>query len=701
MKNLSKPSYSAAAATLAGTNPSGADGGGTTNEDAFCCDDSLGLFLVADGMGGYGHASEASQLVANTVREFILTQQSATNGAAAGVLKETLQALLKQAFDQANLKLCKLINERGTRMGSTATVALIRDQRLFAAHVGDARLYLIGRDFTLRQLTRDHRLPGSGSNLLERCLGQSLTIPVDICVEDLPACFAVLVCCDGVWTSVPDEVMAGIVRRTLCDEVARTLIDYAVNEGKSTDDVTAVYVESSAMTQLKRRLEIEEKERAPDLTPKTLEEILQYYLDQEMCEKLLHHWPRYLDTVIVRCQQHKNPLLMDLLAFFRRTNSDEFHQVLPKLWKLNCLPDEYLSDLANDLVAQEDTSEYAMSIYERNLKKNENHLLPAVVYAVGLIERDERNAAKEIITRVFARKPAPEAAETGKILRDLLRRKIPGEGPAIFIDWATRVRLPDIAEDLQALSYAIITQHRSWLPSLEEWLRRVTDGYPEDSSEREVADQCLNEINKGKEIIQLRAQVAQLQASMGRETRELQTRLAKMASERDAFERQNQGLQQDLQRAKDRLIDKQVECARWQRECERWKQTVRSESSPRHSNQDDLLTANTRREPPRRRVVILWIGYILVAALILLGCAWMAGIWPLCFLRDKAPQGTQANPRRNMEGGAPLQGTRQATVSANNLLVNTPTNAMGATSRPGQTPSPPRTTRPQVETRNR
>jgi len=140
------------------------------NQDAVCCDGPLGLFVVADGMGGYEFGNEASALVVEKIRSAISEKDplSVVTNAHNMVRADMWRSFLAHAIAQANVQLCRMAGERRAPMGSTATVALLRDQHLIVAHVGDCRLYLIGREFAPEALTRDHRAGGAGSNQLDR-----------------------------------------------------------------------------------------------------------------------------------------------------------------------------------------------------------------------------------------------------------------------------------------------------------------------------------------------------------------------------------------------------------------------------------------------------------------------------------------------------------------------------------------------------
>lgn len=239
----------------------------------------LGLFVVADGMGGHLAGEVASQWAVQTLKRelaplFRPQDPSATRRLSAealaaigsGVtvrLEETdLARLLAHAMERANqvlLGYARAYPEDAEGMGSTLTLAVVEDNRVTIAHVGDSRAYLWRQD-RLRQLTEDHSVPGAllkqgkitakeahrhpHRHILYRCLGLKPGLEVDIypSVQLLPG-DVLLLCSDGLWDMVyPDERLAaflssGDAPATVC----RRLVD-AANEAGGDDNITAVLV---------------------------------------------------------------------------------------------------------------------------------------------------------------------------------------------------------------------------------------------------------------------------------------------------------------------------------------------------------------------------------------------------------------------------------------------------------------------------
>ncbi|MDX1664953.1 MAG: protein phosphatase 2C domain-containing protein, partial [Candidatus Promineifilaceae bacterium] len=173
----------------------------------------FGLFIVADGMGGHLDGHRASQIVSRTVAEYALRtlyQPLLENGGA--TLRYSFQEIMEEAVLKANKAL--YIPEPQKAMGSTLTAALVLGSRLFLAHVGDSRAYLL-QDDALMAITTDHSvvraLQDSGQltdeevahysnrSLLYRALVGDELEGVDTYTRTLPARGLLMLCSDGLW----------------------------------------------------------------------------------------------------------------------------------------------------------------------------------------------------------------------------------------------------------------------------------------------------------------------------------------------------------------------------------------------------------------------------------------------------------------------------------------------------------------------
>lgn len=122
-----------------------------TNEDRCGEDLSLGLFLVADGMGGHTAGQVASGIAIDAVLEAVRAGSAGTS----------LTERLRSAVAHANSQILRAAAARPelSGMGTTLAALLLREGRAAVAHVGDSRVYRV-RAGRIRQLTDDHSLVG-------------------------------------------------------------------------------------------------------------------------------------------------------------------------------------------------------------------------------------------------------------------------------------------------------------------------------------------------------------------------------------------------------------------------------------------------------------------------------------------------------------------------------------------------------------
>jgi protein phosphatase len=256
------------------------------NEDQFyykviqASDDGpLGLFVVADGMGGHLAGEVASHWAIGTLKRELaplfrpqdpsVTRRLDAEALAAvgsGVtvrLDETdLARLLEHALERANqvlLGYARKHPDQAGGMGSTLTLAVVEGNRATVAHVGDSRAYL-WRQGRLLQLTEDHSVPGAllkqgqitpeeahehpHRHILYRCLGLKPRVEIELTPSvALQAGDALLLCSDGLWDMVyPDDRLAAhLAAETSPQAICRRLVD-AANEAGGDDNITAVFV---------------------------------------------------------------------------------------------------------------------------------------------------------------------------------------------------------------------------------------------------------------------------------------------------------------------------------------------------------------------------------------------------------------------------------------------------------------------------
>ena len=231
------------------------------NEDSFCAREDLGLFIVADGMGGHVAGEIASRLVVQEVERFV----AATPPTAAGRAPWLAGAgdRLGAALVEANRLLAARIAEDAALQGmATTAVALLAEAGAVAlAHVGDSRAYRC-RAGHLTQLTSDHSwveeqvraglLTAAAArrhpwrHVVTRAISGGADIEVEVSALPLEPGDRILLCSDGLSTVVSDSGIAEVLRTDrpspdVCDELVRR-----ANTAGGPDNVTVLLVDAHA-----------------------------------------------------------------------------------------------------------------------------------------------------------------------------------------------------------------------------------------------------------------------------------------------------------------------------------------------------------------------------------------------------------------------------------------------------------------------
>lgn len=207
------------------------------------------LFVVADGLGGHTGGEQASQIAVDTVKE-VYYQDDADDRAVA------LQRAIQEAnarIHQQNLARSPQPSPQGI-MGTTCVAAVLLDESVYIANVGDSRAYIMRGD-EMKQITLDHSVVANElreglitkeqvqdhpqRHMIFRCLGEEAMVEVDIFAEQTQAGDKLLLCTDGLCGLVDDDELRMIVQRYDIHESVQRLIDRA-NELGGSDNITAV-----------------------------------------------------------------------------------------------------------------------------------------------------------------------------------------------------------------------------------------------------------------------------------------------------------------------------------------------------------------------------------------------------------------------------------------------------------------------------
>ncbi len=232
------------------------------NEDAILVDESLGLYAVADGMGGKGAGDEASRLAIEIVANHLRSHKDILERAASDreTALEMLPTLVEAAFQSASTRVYNHASARalpaGRNMATTLSVLLVDGTRGVIGHVGDSRVYLL-RDGQLYLITEDHNHlqllikngldPESAAQVpharaLTRAIGAQARVEIDtLSFVPLPD-DVFLLCTDGLHKLVSREEIAELLSDPDTESVAARLIDKARERG-ATDNVSAVVLQ--------------------------------------------------------------------------------------------------------------------------------------------------------------------------------------------------------------------------------------------------------------------------------------------------------------------------------------------------------------------------------------------------------------------------------------------------------------------------
>ena len=240
----------------------------TSNEDSYSTRPDVGLFVVADGMGGHVAGEVASRVAVEAIEAFIQETAGADRNRTWPFPFDPTVSLeanrLRAAFRLANRKIALAIADsqdlRG--MATTASAVLLGHRSASVAHVGDSRVYVL-RAGTLEQITNDHSWveeqvrAGTLSptaarqhpwrNVVTRALSGGEDPEVDVTEVSPQPGERYLLCSDGLFTVVPDARIAEILGKpgVTLESIARSLVE-AANEGGGPDNITALILQIDA-----------------------------------------------------------------------------------------------------------------------------------------------------------------------------------------------------------------------------------------------------------------------------------------------------------------------------------------------------------------------------------------------------------------------------------------------------------------------
>lgn len=231
------------------------------NEDNFLLQPDLGLFVVADGLGGHAAGEVASRIVVDKISDFIT--HTAERDRTWPV--EDQEGL---SYDGNRLKAALLLADQGIlddirtnpereSMGSTVVACLVHEDRVTLVHVGDSRAYLLDPG-GIRQITQDHSwvaeqvangvlTPDEARrhpfrNVITQALGNGGDLDIAIQEVQVRELDRILLCTDGLSGMIQDqEIWETVQNAPDADTAAETLVRQAMDNGGE-DNITVVIV---------------------------------------------------------------------------------------------------------------------------------------------------------------------------------------------------------------------------------------------------------------------------------------------------------------------------------------------------------------------------------------------------------------------------------------------------------------------------
>jgi protein phosphatase len=234
----------------------------THNEDSFLLNPEIGLFVVADGMGGHAGGETASRVAVVTIEQEMLTARAEHpemfEGASplqaspvAEVVRDALEGACAAVYHAAHT------DPALEGMGTTATAIVLHRNNVYAGHVGDSRFYMI-RDGAIQQISDDHSLvqeqvkagiltpeqakSSRFKNIITRSIGFEEDVLVDVLGVSLLPGDQILLCSDGLSNLVEDYELRETMRTAPLEEVPRQLVALANARGGD-DNITVLAIQ--------------------------------------------------------------------------------------------------------------------------------------------------------------------------------------------------------------------------------------------------------------------------------------------------------------------------------------------------------------------------------------------------------------------------------------------------------------------------
>ncbi|MGZ5033847.1 MAG: Stp1/IreP family PP2C-type Ser/Thr phosphatase [Usitatibacter sp.] len=230
------------------------------NEDCIESRPEIGLYVLADGMGGYNAGEVASGMATSLIADGLQDawRPRDVDRLARDEAKALSERLMREQIARANgaIFTTSQNNPECAGMGTTLVVCLFYDNFVTVAHIGDSRLYRLRAD-AMEQVTRDHSLPqeqldsglitpeeaklSQNKNLVTRALGIDPTVEPEVHVYETQPEDIYLLCSDGLSDMVDDEEirLTLITLKTNPSLTVQQLVQ-AANDNGGRDNISAM-----------------------------------------------------------------------------------------------------------------------------------------------------------------------------------------------------------------------------------------------------------------------------------------------------------------------------------------------------------------------------------------------------------------------------------------------------------------------------
>lgn len=228
----------------------------TENEDAYHIEPEIGLFLVADGMGGHQGGALASKIVTEDLPAMIETRLHRMRSVSRRAIRSMLKKVVMEQSRQLRLE---GLSESGYKeMGATLVLALLQQNQVFMANLGDSRFYRLRND-QLTQISKDHSVvselleagqiqpeqaqdhPAQG--MITHYVGMEVRAHAHLKTFCPKPSDRLLLCTDGLTDMVSIPMLQTILKETESPQEACNRLVQNANEAGGYDNITAIVID--------------------------------------------------------------------------------------------------------------------------------------------------------------------------------------------------------------------------------------------------------------------------------------------------------------------------------------------------------------------------------------------------------------------------------------------------------------------------